>query len=128
LKPRFNNPDLFAFRENSYPRSPGFRDRDTSREAARAIAPLARTQRGRVLAALQRAYPNGLSSDEIAKHAGVNKYAVRSRVAELQAIDPPQVEATDARTKNETGMTAKIWRATPASFDHVGNRENRHVG
>ena len=59
---------------------------------------------------LKAVYPRGLSSDEIASRSGLSKYPVRSRVAELRAVE--LVEATPARVKNETGMSAKIWRAS----------------
>ena len=94
-----------------YPNSPGYRRNapETSREAAEAIAPAARTLRDRVLTVLQSAYPDSRSSDQIAQAIGITHYSVRPRVSELVAGG--KVERTDDRMKNEGGRTVVLWRA-----------------
>jgi predicted ArsR family transcriptional regulator len=100
--------------EQSYPDHPGYLGRtetikSTGREAAEKIAPLAKTIRTKVLAALKKAYPAGLSSDQIANEVGIIRYSVRSRISELVASG--EVEPTDQRTKNGDGNSVVIWRA-----------------
>lgn len=94
-----------------YPTAPGYRDSapDTSREAAQRIAPLARSQRGKILAALKEALPQGRSSEQIAAATGILVYSVRARMSELVAAG--EVQETDERTTNEGGFTVALWRA-----------------
>jgi predicted ArsR family transcriptional regulator len=94
-----------------YPNSPGYRANapETSREAAEAIAPMARNHRAQVLAVLKEAYPESRSSDQIAHAIGLSPYSVRPRVSELQAAG--KVERTDDRAKNDGGRSVVLWRA-----------------
>ena len=95
----------------NYPDSPGYRSNapETSREAAEAIAPMARNHRAQVLAVLKDAYPESRSSDQIAYAIGLSPYSVRPRVSELQAAG--KVERTDDRAKNDGGRSVVLWRA-----------------
>jgi predicted ArsR family transcriptional regulator len=95
----------------NYPDGPGYRRNapETSREAAEAIAPMARNHRDQILAVIKEAYPDSRSSDQIARAIGLSPYSVRPRVSELQAGG--KVERTDDRTKNEGGRTVMLWRA-----------------
>jgi predicted ArsR family transcriptional regulator len=96
---------------DQYPDSPGYRHNapETSREAAEAIAPMARNHRAQVLAVLKEAYPESRSSDQIAYAIGLSPYIVRPRVSELQAAG--KVERTDDRAKNNGGRSVVLWRA-----------------
>lgn len=95
----------------SYPHHPGSRDNapETSRQAANAIAPLARSHREHILAAFKAAYPESRSSDQVATEIGLSPYSVRARVSELVAAG--KVQETDHRTKNQAGRTVMLWRA-----------------
>jgi predicted ArsR family transcriptional regulator len=94
-----------------YPESPGYRRNapETSREAAEAVAPMARNYRDQILAVIKDAHPAGRSSDQIAKAIGLSPYSVRPRVSELQAAG--KIERTDDRTKNDGGRFVVLWRA-----------------
>jgi len=95
----------------TYPDHPGYRHNapETSKEAADAIAPMARNHRDQILAVLKAAYPDSRSSDQIGATIGLSPYSVRPRVSELQAAG--KVERTDDRTKNDGGRTVTLWRA-----------------
>jgi hypothetical protein len=100
--------------EQTYPNHPGYRglteaSRATSREAADKIAPLAKTQAGKILAELLATYPDGRSSEQIAAATGILVYSVRARMSGLLAAG--KVEQTDQRTKNGDGNNVVIWRA-----------------
>ena len=56
--------DLFAQDTGRYPHHPGHKGGDTSRDAARRIAPKARTMRAKVLGIYVAAYPAALLPDE----------------------------------------------------------------
>jgi predicted ArsR family transcriptional regulator len=91
-----------------YPRRPGYKERTTSRDAAHAVAPRAKTLRAAVLAALKAVAPNGLTADEIAARLGEDRHSVRPRVSELHAAG--LVEAAPARRRNASGLSARVWR------------------
>jgi predicted ArsR family transcriptional regulator len=96
---------------SNYPDSPGYRRNapETSREAAEAIAPMARCHRDQILAVIKNAYPESRSSDQIANMIGLSPYSVRPRVSELQAAG--KIERTDDRAKNDAGRSVVLWRA-----------------
>ena len=93
-----------------YPDHPGFKgNSETGREAANAVAKMARNYRDQILAAFNSAYPEGRSADQIAEAMGLSRYSVRPRVSELAAGG--KLEKTEGRTKNDAGMTVLVWRA-----------------
>lgn len=94
--------DLF-----SYPDSPGFKERTTSREAAEAIKPRSGTLRSRVLQMLS--WAEG-TPDEIARRMEESVLAIRPRVTELYRMG--LIERTGARRKNASGMSAHVYRVT----------------
>jgi hypothetical protein len=99
---------------NRYPNHPGHlgnteASREASRSAANKVASAAKTQRHKVLAALLEAFPQRLSSDQIADAIGVIRYSVRPRISELAAAG--KVEATEQRIKNSDGNSVVVWRA-----------------
>lgn len=98
-----------ALGDRPYPERPGFRAADTSRDAALAAAPDARNLRERVLVALGEAGDAGLTADQCALAVGRDRLSVRPRVAELARLG--RIVETGERRKNESGLSAKVWRA-----------------
>ncbi len=100
--------DLFGPVPAGYPQRPGSKS-PLSCEAARKITPHANTVRKAVLAEFRAAYPRGLTADQVAKLLGESVLTVRPRVSELRAAN--LIEPTPERRRNESGMTAAVWRA-----------------
>jgi hypothetical protein len=96
----------------AYPDAPGFKERTTSREAAAAVESGASILRERVFNAIAAAGDRGMTADEAAAAISESVLAVRPRVTELAKAAPPRVEPTGVRRKNESGLNAKVWRAT----------------
>jgi hypothetical protein len=92
-----------------YPEVPGFKSHGASREAARRVAGAASRLRADVLAELRR-WPAGRTADEIADSLQRSPLSVRPRVAELKAMG--KITATGARRRNESGMSASVWKAS----------------
>ena len=98
--------DLFDL-SNPYPHSPGHRGIDTSIEAAADLAPsLGRMQR-LVTQAIREAGESGLTSDEAAESAGLNRYTVRARTAELRALKV--IVDSKQRRLNVSGKRARVY-------------------
>lgn len=116
-----NSPDLFGHVEQQqhYPSGPGFKRAATSREAAHRIAGHAATVRAAALKEFCVAYPKGLTADEVAKLLGESVLTVRPRVSELRAAG--LIEQTPNRKLNDSGMSAAVWRATPAALNTKEN-------
>lgn len=91
-----------------YPSAPGFKDRTTSREAARKIVPRVDNLQKRVMAQFVAAWPKGWTADEIALRLDEDVLSIRPRVTELKAQG--KVERTTDRRKNKSGMSAWVWR------------------
>lgn len=98
------SPDLF-----SYPKHAGFKTDGPSKDAARKIDGKAQTLKQRVLAAFRDGPPQ--TADEIAARLGVSVLSARPRCAELVAIG--LIEDAGYRRKNDSGMSATVWRAVP---------------
>lgn len=98
-----------------YPSAPGWKTEGTSRDAAHAIEPHARTLRDRVLALLR---IDRLTADEVADRLGETVLSVRPRLSELsrQAL----IVKTGERRPNASGMNAWVWMAardcSPAEY------------
>jgi predicted ArsR family transcriptional regulator len=90
-----------------YPDRPGFKTSGPSEQAATAIGTTANAMRAAVLAQFA-AYPNGATADEVAKDLNLSVLSVRPRVSELKRLG--QIRETGGRRKNESGMTATVWR------------------
>ena len=90
-----------------YPDAPGFKVPGASEEAARAIAPFARTLKERCLNVVRRS-PVSLTADQIAAGLGESILSVRPRIAELRRLG--LIEAADRAGKNASGMSATRWR------------------
>ena len=93
-----------------YPDDPGFKVSGPSEQAAEAITGTANKMRAAVLAQLAQ-YPGGATADEIAKDLDLSVLSVRPRVSELNRTG--KIKQTGARRKNESGMTATVWRIAP---------------
>jgi hypothetical protein len=98
---------LHLFGDAHYPDAPGFKAPGASQEAARRIAPTAAGLRGRVLRYLQQ-HSAGLTADEIAHGLELSVLTIRPRVSELRAAGA--IVETGERRRNESQMTATVWR------------------
>lgn len=99
--------DLFDLPQAGYPTTPGFKERTTSRDAARKIAPRAQTIRDQVYATLRNVWPAGLTADEVAVRIGRREFSVRPRLSELRALK--EIMPTTLRRPNESGVDAIVW-------------------
>lgn len=88
-----------------YPDAPGWKERTTSRDAAKAIKGRAGTLRAAALAVLA---GREMTADEIAESLGETVLAIRPRVSELYGRG--QIVPTGDRRANESGQKAKVWR------------------
>jgi predicted ArsR family transcriptional regulator len=91
-----------------YPDVPGFKVSGPSEQAAGAMGKsTANKMRAAVLAQFAQ-YPGGATADEVARDLNLSVLSVRPRVSELNRTG--KIEQTGARRKNESGMTATVWR------------------
>lgn len=100
--------DLFQ-----YPNRPGFKQYGTSQEAADAIEPHADTLRGKALAAIRAAGPDGLTADEVADCLDRSVLSIRPRISEL--LEVGLIERNGHRRKNKSGLFADAYRLCEAS-------------
>lgn len=103
--------------EPIYPDAPGFKVAGPSEQAAKAITGSANKMRAAVLAQIAQ-YPHGATADEIAKDLNLSVLSVRPRVSELNRNG--EIEQTGARRKNESGMTATVWRVRSQPSPPIG--------
>jgi len=99
-----STPDLF-----SYPTTPGYQHRDTSRAAATAIAPIAKTLRDKAFAEIIASGQHGLTADQVAARLGRSIMSVRPRLSEL--VELRTIRDTGKRRPNESGRPAIVWQA-----------------
>ena len=99
----------------TYPNTPGFKADGPSREAARAIAPLAKGIRGRVLRYFQLHFPAGMTVDEVSRDLKISPFTTRPRVSELHAQG--LLEPTVDRRANDSGHSATVWRASRTAME-----------
>ena len=93
--------DLFT-----YPHVPGWKARETSRQAAEDMKPKAPTVRNKILGLLTPAL--ALTADEAAEMLGLSILTVRPRFSEL-ALDGKLVDSGHRR-RNGSGKSAIVWR------------------
>jgi len=93
----------------TYPIVPGYKVPGPSKDAAHVMQERAPALRARVLAELTRAYPDGLSAEEIAERLNTNKWRISPRISELHVSG--EVQQTGERRKNHSGSSANCWRA-----------------
>ena len=92
-----------------YPAHAGWKS-PTSKHAAVAIEPYAKTLRGRALAEFRYCYPQGLTADQLGRLVSAGPLSMRPRISELRSAG--LIEATPERRKNDSGIDAIVWRAT----------------
>ena len=100
-----------------YPDAPGFKVPGPSEQAAKSVAGSANKMRAVVLAEMAQ-YPGGAMADEIAKDLNLSVLSVRPRVSELNRTG--EIQQTGARRKNESGMTATVWRLRSQPSPPIG--------
>jgi hypothetical protein len=100
-----------AYDPGAYGGLPGYKEPTTSRDAARAVSSSAPLLRERVFAAIRAAGARGMTADEAAAAVEETVLAVRPRVTELAKATPARIVPTGERRKNESGLSAKAWRA-----------------
>jgi predicted HTH transcriptional regulator len=93
---------------NCYPHAPGYKDSDTSRRAAEQIEVAAPRLREECLRALS-GCPEGATADEIAAALDRSILSIRPRFSELRKVG--KIRDTGQRRQNQSGCSAKVWRA-----------------
>lgn len=93
----------------TYPKSPGFKEAETSKQAAESMQSSAPLLRERVLACLA-ICPK--TPDEVAGYLRVSILSVRPRFTELARLG--LITDTGQRRRNDSGRMAKVWRTTDA--------------
>lgn len=93
----------------SYPRTPGWTEETTSREAAEEMEGRAETVRANVLEALKL---RPMTADEVARALNESVLTVRPRVTEL--FQAGRIGRTGERRKNRSGRDAHVFRALAA--------------
>lgn len=96
--------DLFEWAAEHYPSAPGFKEGDTSREAAEAFAARAGTLRRLCYQYLKR-HPRR-TADEVAAALGETVLAIRPRISELRVAGAIR---NDGRGTNISGHPAHRW-------------------
>jgi predicted ArsR family transcriptional regulator len=101
-----------------YPTMAGWKDNDTSREAAETID--AGMLRVKVWACLHR--HGSMTADECAELLGMSILSIRPRFSELRNLG--KIEDTGARRRNHSGKNAKVWTISrTASADTETNEK-----
>ena len=95
--------DLF-----SYPHQPGFRERETSKEAADSMRRTSNRVQELVLGQLAR-HPGGLTVHEVAELLAMTVASVQPRFSELRVLG--KIAASGERRKNASGRRAHVWVA-----------------
>lgn len=91
-----------------YPDAPGFKVAGPFQLAAEKMAPTSTMLRAAVLKEFK---SGGRTADEIATSLNLSVLSVRPRVSELNRLGT--IEQTGSRRRNESGMTATVWRIAP---------------
>jgi predicted ArsR family transcriptional regulator len=102
----------------NYPAEPGYKEDDTSKEAAESFKETAATIRGKVVSMLFRHGPQ--TADEVAKKLGLSVLAVRPRFSELKN---GFIADTGKRRLNLSGKRAKVWKLTSDYEWHIAPYE-----
>jgi hypothetical protein len=100
LAKRADDMDLF-----DYPNQPGFKEYETAKAAAEAIAPNTPRLRAACLRVIAR---QPATPDEVAQQLGLSILSIRPRITELSKLK--QIEDTGLRRPNNSGRMAKVWR------------------
>lgn len=108
---------LFA---EHYPDAAGWKARETSREAAEAVTPKAKTLRQRVLETVAQ---RPASPEQIAKALGEPVMNIRPRLSELAKLN--LVEDSGMRAIAMGGRKAIVWRTTARAGDQAASPSER---
>jgi hypothetical protein len=87
-----------------YPHTPGFKARDTSKDAAEAVGSRAVALRSAVLTQIT---ASAATADEVANRLGESVLAIRPRVSELSRMG--QITDSGLRRPNASGKSAIVW-------------------
>lgn len=100
--------DLFEAADR-YPNYPGHKARETSEDAAKAIAPASQILRAQVLALMD---DGGwtMTADEAAEALGKDRLSIRPRFSELARMG--KIKDTGLRRSNDSGRNAVVWCVT----------------
>lgn len=94
-----------AFDFDRYPTSPGWKVRDTSKQAAEEVKPSAETLRNQVFHLLKM---REMSADQAAQLLEEDKLSIRPRFSELAKMN--KIKDSGKRTLNSSGKKAIVWR------------------
>lgn len=98
--------------EGRYPAEPGWKARETSREAAKSMGHKSKNLRDKVLAEVIAAGSNGLTADEAGDKIGVGPLVARPRMTELSARGKVKPSPDQRRRPSSTGKSSIVWVAT----------------
>lgn len=99
--------DLFEHARR-YPNAPGYQDTDTSREAAEAVEPAAKTIAALALVAIERAGATGLTAEELAETLRLDRVIVQPRTTELKLLGKVR-DSGQRRHNASSGKRAIVW-------------------
>jgi hypothetical protein len=102
--------DLFS---HQYPKTAGWREPTTSRDAANAVEPKAKRLRPLVIEDLLQ-HPAS-TADEVAARLGETVLSIRPRISELKT--DCTIEKTGIKRRNESGLSAHTWRVRGQQSD-----------
>lgn len=94
---------------SGYPDAPGYRDIDTSLEAARELAPKVGRLQRIALEAIRNAGWLGLTADELMAIMGMERWSVQPRTSELKRKG--LIRDSGLRRRNASGKRAIVWVA-----------------
>lgn len=96
-----------AYGDRPYPQSPGFRDTDTSRQAAVAVAGKQSSLKAAVFTAICNAGDRGATANEIAVATKIDLNTVRPRLTELSI--GLKIKDSGMRRKSARGHNSIAW-------------------
>ena len=88
-----------------YPTHPGWKKTDTSKQAAKEIAPKAENLRNIVFRMIK---ANPMSADEVAATLNIDITTIRPRVSELRNMG--KIEDSGVRSRTRSGKRCIVWR------------------
>lgn len=98
--------DLLSWTPPDYPREPGWKHTDTSRDAAEAIKPSTGYLREKVLSFLSQYGPS--TSREISIGLGIDYASIQPRTSELRRLQKIK-DSGERRADSKTGKRVIVW-------------------
>jgi predicted HTH transcriptional regulator len=108
--------DLFGWSRSHYPEDPGFKEDQTSREAAEDIKARAVILRAQCYKFIH--LNPGHTADEIAEALNESPLAIRPRISELRTT---KLITNHGRGINKSGMTAHRWVTRRYYLERLGD-------